>query len=270
MVQAYQEADVKGLGKILRAEVPFDQALEALKAKGVRVITSRDLAYARANNSTSSLSGNGSYTREGCVYGKSQAPLVVMSSPLLNQELAVQATEANRKGNYFQLQDKKRFEGYLRQAEKDAKVDPEKRKVLTLPSRTNFTISPTQNWDTARAIFKDQAEEYFNYLGKNGINQITFYTVNPSTVDNSENPLSTQMWLCRLDCGRSGLSGNGRDLDGDFRVRGVSSETSEAGRVQGKVITPSLRQILGFSRQYVPSAVKREFETGIAKLYRKQ
>lgn len=232
MIQTYQEADIKGLGKILRAGAPFDESLEDLKAKGVKVITSRDLAYARINNSTSSLSGNGSYTREGCIYGKNQAPLVIMNSPLLNQKLAVQATEANRQGNYFQLQDKKRFEGYLRQADKDSKVEPEKRKVLTLPSRTNFTISPTQNWDIARAVFKDQAEAYFNYLGRNKIDSITFYTVNPSTVDNSENPIATQSWLYGLGgVDGSGMVGNGRDLDIGDRVRGVLSETSEASRV---------------------------------------
>ncbi len=223
MRQTHQETDIEGLGKILRVNTPFDMALEALKRKGAKVITSRDFAYARRCTYINSLK-DGGCTREGVIYGKNQAPLVVMNSPLLNQKLAVRATQANREGEYFQLKDKKRFESYLRQADADAKKEPEKRKVLTLPSRTSFTISPIENWDIARGIFKDQAEPYFNYLGKHRINQITFYTVDSLDVDNSENPIATQMWLHRFEF--SVLGGDYKDLDRANRVvRGIKVDT---------------------------------------------
>ena len=48
MVYARKESDVKDLGRVVYCDnAPFDVALDAVKAKGGRIITARDLAYAR-------------------------------------------------------------------------------------------------------------------------------------------------------------------------------------------------------------------------------
>jgi hypothetical protein len=224
---ANTEAKIKGLGEILRENAPFDEALKKIGKNNV--ISARDLAYAIiSEGSKSSLSTDGSYTKHADLYAKNQSPLVIMDSPLLNYDLAKQATDENRSNRYFELKDKKLCEKYLRQSEKDKKAEPEKRNVLILPSRKNFTISPGENWDVARGIFKDQAESYFKFLGKNGIDSITFYTISPETVDNSKNPILTELWLYRLgDSDRSDLDGYGRDLDYSGRVRGVRKSSAE-------------------------------------------
>ncbi len=219
--------NVKGLGNVHTFEKPFDEALVSLRKN--KLISSRDLAYARRiTGEDSNLSQNGSYTREAPLYSK-DVSLLVLDSPLQNIKLAKKAVQANREGNYFQLEDKELFKKYLNQAEKDLNKEPEKRKVLILPSDENFDISRTENFDFARELFKDQAELYLKFLeeSKYEINSIRFYSVSKETVNKSENPIITEMWLCRLvSINWSDLNGYYRILYVNYRVRGVASSRS--------------------------------------------
>jgi hypothetical protein len=49
------EATVESLGNIYRVEAPFDEALEALTAQNARIISARDLAYARISQGEDSF-----------------------------------------------------------------------------------------------------------------------------------------------------------------------------------------------------------------------
>jgi len=217
---------VKGLGNVHTFEKPFDEALFLLNQNKAKLMSSRDLAYGRRiTGQDSNLSQNSSYTRESPTYSK-DVGLLVLNSPLQNIELAKQAVQANKAGNYFQLKNDELFKRYLNQAEEDLKKVPEKRKVLILPSDGVFDISRTQNFDFARGLFKDQAELYLRFLedSKYKINSIKFYPVSKDIVNQLEKPILTEMWLCRLGVDvRSDLNGCDRSLSRIDRVHGVES-----------------------------------------------
>ena len=178
--------------------------------------------------------------------------MLVLDSPLQNIELAKQAVQANKSGNYFQSEDNELFKKYLNQAEKDLKKAPEKRKVLILPSDENFDISRTQNFDFARGLFKDQAELYLKFLedSEYKLNSIRFYPVSEETRNKSENPIITELWLCGLACdGWSVLSGYYWDLSGSNRVRGADLRSREATEPSQKIAkTYSQRELERYSR----------------------
>ena len=224
MAKAVLEAEVEGVGKILGVDAPFDEALASLKTEGVKYpISARDLAYSRIQKGKrSSLSTNGSYTKEGFLYAKDSPVLVSLASPLLNLGLAREATQANRNGSYFSTQDIQIYDKAMTQAEKDKNKSPEKRKVLILPSRNNFSISATENFDVLQGLLKDQAEKYLEFNGQD----IPVYLVDKNTVDSQKGTLLTQLWFRDLDSG-SVLIGNGRNLDYSDRVRGVRVSGAE-------------------------------------------
>ena len=108
---------IKGLGNIYTFEKPFDEALVLLKQKNAKLISSRDFAYGRRiAGQDSNLSQYGSYTRESPIYSK-DVSLLVLDSPLQNIELAKQAVQANKSGNYFQSEDNELFKKDLNQGE---------------------------------------------------------------------------------------------------------------------------------------------------------
>lgn len=229
---------IKGIGNIYTFEESFDDALILLEQNNAGLMSSRDLAYGRMQTGQdSNLSQYGSYTRESPIYSK-DVSLLVFDSPLQNTKLAKQAVQANRQGNYFRLENKELFKKYLNQAEKDLKKTPEKRKVLILPSDKEFDISRTQNFDFARGLFKEQAELYLKFLEESRykLNSIKFYPVLKKTINESENPIITELWLYRLvGDDRSDLYGNGRNLDNYYRVRGVELRSREATEPSQKI-----------------------------------
>ena len=241
LVKPELEAKVEGLGEIYRLNIPFDQALESLKEFGIKTPTSaRELAYSRIKEGRmSSLSSNGSYTREGFLYLKDEPILLALNSPLLDLELARQAVEANKKGNYF-LSDSKIYIEQKEIAENDKSKKPEQRSVLILPKRENYNIPITAfNEDELTLfLFKDKAEDYGMFLRENKINEIPVLLVDKNYVDSQEQSVLTQLWLRGLD-GRSGLDGYDRGLDYSGRVRGVFEKAGEAGRTREK---PTLKQ----------------------------
>jgi len=231
LIKPTLEAEVEGLGEIYRIDRPFNKALESLREQKTKVISSRELAYARIKEGgDSSLCNSGSYTREGFLYLKNEPVLVALNSPLLDLQLAEQAVEANRKGNYLST-DKKVYEQYKEQAEQDKNKILQERKVLIFPKRENYEI-PTNEFNENELtlfLFKDQAENYGNFLKENEINEMPVWLLDKNYVNSKEGSILTQLWLLDLD-GRSGVEGNWGFFC-DSRVRGMFEKPSEAGRV---------------------------------------
>ncbi len=212
-----------------------------------------ELAYTRIQTGKqSSLCNNGSYISAGFSYLKEELPLFSFNSPLLNQELAEKAVKANRNGNYFTTLDKILYIKQREIAEMDKTKDPEKRRVLILPERKNFVISPTENQKILYAIFnsrnnkipvEDLAGKYLKFLNQDNI---LVNLIDPKTVDSLEGTVLTQAWLYGLG-GRSGLGGGSRSLKYGSRVRGVQKETAEG----------SLQNIKNIKLPYSPKEIKK-------------
>jgi len=209
------ESKVKSIGIICKVDKPFDEALETITHAGAKVITARDLAYARIQEGRdSSLCSNGSYVKEGLVYVPDKT-LFIRNSPLLNPELAGKAVQSHRNGSEFYI-DEKLIKKYEEQAENDKNKIPSKKRVLSLSKRGNFSI-PTDRFNEDELtlwLFKDQAEAYGDFLRENNLSEMPVYLS-----DNSKKNFANQLWLGSLG-GGSELDG-GRLLDCGSRVRGV-------------------------------------------------
>ena len=218
MAPTYIEAQVEGLGNILRVDAPFDEALIALQDKGVRHPTSTyELVDSRLQFPKShSLNDNGSYNKEGFLYAKSQPGLLVLNSPLLDIKLARVATQFNREGRYFSTENTELYGQYNKIAKDDENKAPEEREVLELPSRRPFPISSRENEDIFRALFKNKGQQYLEFIR---LDKIMVYPVASDTIDSQSGTLLTQLWLRGL--GSSFVVGDSGSLGYDL-VRGVS------------------------------------------------
>lgn len=234
--QLHVVADVKGLGKVVEVASDFYTELNQLRDGGATLISPRKEAYARLQTRGKKDIGKsyGTRTSAGFEYARGQLPIFRIKSRLTNPGLAKLAVEANRAGNYFHTESTKEYEESLKQAETDKSKEPEKRSVIVLPSRQNFTMSDKENWDVYKAVLKDQAKSYF---GLNG--PITVYPVAKDTVDAQSGTILTELWFRDLD-GRSDFGGH-RGLHDDDGARGVLRKSAE-GTVQ-KVLPYTPRQI---------------------------
>lgn len=216
---------VEGLGEVKQSDGDFFTNLRELEGK---IISPRDEAYARLRTKDTTQIGRhmgrvyGTWTTAGFEYAKSQPPILRLSSKLLNEELAKQAVQANRAGKYFSTETTKEYYESAQIAEKEAKtgIEPEKRSVILLPSRRQFTLSDTQNWEILQAILKDQAKPYFELNGP-----IIVYPVSPENIYLQDGTLLTQLCFFWLRY-KSSFSG-GRGLDNDSRAHRVFDKTSE-------------------------------------------
>ena len=232
-------ANIKDLGIILEACNEFDKGLNLLKSNEARLISPRDEAYARLQTKGKENLGKeyGTWTTAGFEYIKGELPILRLNSRLLNPNLAKQAVEANRNGNYFSTDSTKEYELSLKQAQKDKNKDPMDRSVIILPSRNNFRISCKENKEISEAILKDQAEPYFEL--NNG--PITVYPVSSETVDKQNGTILTQLWFGNLVSG-SAFDGY-RFLVISNRVRGVRLE-HETQKISEGYTTKQISKIL--------------------------
>ena len=227
------EASVKNLGEIYRLNVSFDQALKSLRNFGIKnPISIRDLAYARIQKGRcNSLSRYGSYTGAGFLHLKNEAYLLALNSPLLDLELASQAVEVNRAGKYFST-GKDFYDKYKEIAEIEKNKEPENRSVLILSERKNYEI-PTNRFnenELTKFLFKDQAENYGNFLSEDKtkrIDKMPVWLVNEGDVDIREETVLTQLWSHNFN-GSFSLDGYYRDFSSTEMIRGVIEKTSEA------------------------------------------
>jgi len=241
------EAEVRGLGEIYSVKGSFNEALESLREFGINAPTSvRELAYARINSEELSLRFFGSYTSGGFLYLKNEPVLVALESPLLDLELAKQAVEANKKGNYFTTNISV-YKKYRGQAEQDKNKSPQERNVLILPNTKTFSISTNSfnENELALFLFKNQTENYGNLLRKNKISEIPIWLVDKSYVDSKEESVLTLLWFSNFDGGSDlGVSG---DLYCYGRVRGMFEKTLEEGRVLEKEYEEKVEKIESYT-----------------------
>jgi hypothetical protein len=221
MTKARIEAKIKGLGKIYRADAPFDEALKALKRKRAKIISSRDLAYARMHEGgSSSLCLNGSYVREGDIsIPKQKGEILIKNSLILKSP--EQATQARGEGKEFFI-DKKQAMKYLEKAK-----NSEDNSTILI---TDFTSIPTNTFGNDKLtawLFEDQAKEYGLFLKENKIDEMSLYFDDQDYVDSQEESYANQLWLCFLDSG-SDLNGKYRLFNYYYPVRGVLKGTGKA------------------------------------------
>ncbi len=255
------EASIKGLGSVFYAEKPYDEALAMLKP--AKPITLRDLAYARIKEGyNSSLSGKGSYVKQGIIYIKKENPLFVFDSPIISS--AVEATENHRKGEEFTNFDVKK---YLEIAEEDKKKHPSKRRVLISATTKSYSI-PTNRFnedEIALLAFKDISQEYGDFLRNSRfkINEMRVCFVNNEYVNEQTKPFERQLWLGGLGSD-SRLSGYGRSLDYDSGARGVRRESGEAS-AQKISESYTLKQITQALKQLKLSGLEKQILNALKK-----
>ena len=237
MAKPIVEATAKQ-GRILRVDVPFDEAVTVLRQVGCRYpISVKDLALARMEKGKShSLSQNGSYIREGVLYFQDAQPILALNSPLLDLGLAKQAVQANREGRYFSTQDGKMYEKFAKLAEQGKNQEPEKRKAFYLPkANCTLTKEDADFNNILRSLFKGE-KAVDNYLEFNG-QGIPLYVVDPSTVKAQKGTLLTQLWFGDLGY-RSVLNGD-RDLYCGSGVRGVPDSAEGTAAKNSEVYSPA-------------------------------
>ncbi len=169
MVELISITKVYGLGKVFELNGNFYETLRQFNEYGARLISPRDDAYARlqtrGKENIGLEAGTGTRTSAGFEYITGRPVLLTLESKLMNLELAKEATERSRLGDYFYTDSTKEYEESFEQAEKDKSKPPIERSVIILPEKRQFRISKRVNWEIYQAIFKDQAEPYFELNG---------------------------------------------------------------------------------------------------------
>ena len=187
----------------------------------------------------------GANTKAGLDYAKNNPVLLLReNSELLNLENAERAVQLYRKDKEYSIT-QGIYNSHLSKAEKESKKAPEKRSILILPGRDNFSITSQSHFDVLRFLAESpkEAEKYLERLSEKGIKEIKVILRNKNYVDNQDSPFTDQLWLHRLD-DRSYLSGSNRYLDGSndgvIGVRQVSGEasTQKISRKESELYTP--------------------------------
>ena len=190
----------------------------------------------------------GANTKAGLDYAKNNPVLLLReNSELLNLENAERAVQLYRKDKEYSIT-QGIYNSHLSKAEKESKKAPEKRSILILPGRDNFSITSQSHFDVLRFLAESpkEAEKYLERLSEKGIKEIKVILRNKNYVDNQDSPFTDQLWLRRLDdrSDLGGLRGLGNSYGGVIGVRQVSGEasTQKISRKESELYTP--KQIL--------------------------
>lgn len=246
-----QDAKYKAGNKIIESAYvakPFDEAKAELEASGYEIISLEDnakLRIAKGANREVSLSGN--YTKEGFLYVPKKGIFLVRNSPIMAN--AKEATDCHRNGKEFYLTQEQVEKALADSIEVSGKSIPTNR--FGDEELTNYAFGKT-------------AKAYGEFLKQAGINEMPVWLANIT-----DKAFAKQAWLCRL----GGSYGSGLDGYGGLycrgAVRGVRLASTE-GAKPAKISTPNLKKILKYSRQFVPSVAKKDFEKGLEAIFRKQ
>lgn len=189
---------------------------------------------------------------------------------------AEQAVQANRNGKYFQLTPEIKMQGkpasllLLEIAEEDAVKPVHKRRVLDSKHKQTFSVPADKLGEVEEAVFLARGEKLAQRYGQWIYDElkllditnptITFYLASQKDID-----FSAGFWLCSVGRGyRSNFDGDNRYLYyDDGRLFGV--EKSAKGTSQ-KIKQPSLKEIIRYSRRFVPEVARDEFEKGLKAL----
>ena len=199
--------DVKGKLESVYVEVPFDKAKKVFESQGYRIISLSENAYLRMREGKDAfISQNGNSIREAFIYLPSKEIYLTKNSPIM--ENAEEATECNRKGKEFYINEKQ-----IEQLKKDVN----NKLAVKFPETENYEI-PTDRFGNDAITdfaFGKIAKDYGKFLNDAGINKMPIWLA-----DFKDKPFARKLWFRNLSA-RSGLDsdwGIGYDYYG---ARGV-------------------------------------------------
>ena len=238
---------------------PFDEAKAHLEKYGYELITPEQFAQARiAQGASNSVSVNGAYTSMGDVMIPKKGRFLTKLS--LVMERPVEATEAHRNGNEFYV------------SNEDVERVLASGNVFVPYNQSGIPFNKFAEDPITSFVFGKTAEKYGLFLKEalkeTGIIAMPLRLEDKGYIDSKENPFANQAWLRRLvgDC-RSVLNGNGRVLHCNYAVRGVRHVEPRSGETVSRIHTPNLREILRYSRRFVPEVARKEFEKGLGDFF---
>ena len=245
--------DVKS-GKVRSGYVerPFDEAKVELEKEGYKIISLEQFAKLRIKEGKDSHVANyGAYTKEGFLYLPNKEIRFTPNSPIMAN--AKEATQCHRSGKEFYLTDKQ-----VEEAVADS---------IVVKVKSGNTI-PTNRFgedELTAYTFGKTAKAYGEFLREAGITAMPVYLANIT-----DKPFARQAWLHRLGSDyRSGLYGNGGCLSYVNAVRGVRMASTE-GAKPAKIYVPNLKEVLKYSRQFVPEVARKDFEKGLEAIFKRQ
>lgn len=262
--------NVKGLGIIATSDGDLYENVEDLKG---RIITVRNEACARIKTAGKENIGKTEGTRVSIlgIYLKEELP-VWQRKLIFPKNLAKLLVNANSKNKYYSTGSTKEYEQARKNADAEEKggVAPEERSAIVLPSKEVFEMSLSKNRNQLDFILQDLAEQYLQLNG----HPIKFYPIDAGIVDGTQPDLLTKpygtiqnyMWFGGLD-GRSELLGCDGVAYYDDWARGVFKKSAEG--TSPKISRPSFKEIVTYSRKFVPDAVRKEFERGLSEILEK-
>jgi hypothetical protein len=215
------EATIKSIGRVEYQEKPFDEAYQNIVKRSGKLITARDLAYARIEKGKNNhLSTNGSYVREGSLFvPKSNHKRYWLRDSLVLQN-AAEAASQHRKNEEFFLKDDFQAEKFLKNLSSGD--------YLILDDLSPIAAGNFANDTRAKWLFKDVAEKYGAFLQNAGVNKIDIFMNNDNNyIDSKDKCFVNQLWVHGVG-DDSDVSGDGGLYVSDT-VRGVFSIKGAAG-----------------------------------------
>ena len=181
-------------------DAPFDEGKEALEQKDYSIISlEENAALRRQQGKESPVSKNGNWVREGVIYVQNKGTFLTKSSPIMANPK--EATACNRKGQWYYLTDKQ--------------VEESLEGSIMFPKERELPTDRLGEIELTSYAFGNEAKDYGLFLKDAGIKELSILLANIE-----ETPFAVQLWFRGLG-DRSELDGNGRGLDGNYRVRGV-------------------------------------------------
>jgi len=258
----------------------FVQCLEEIKNAGQEVATASEGIIARIKQGA-----NSNYRGKGCWHPEGTARIGGTNYWCLQQfapttHYPQETLEANKNKKYLPLTNdiklgKKPASQLIREiAERDAELPISKRRVLIPENQQTFLVPSCDLGKIDIAIFlarnQELAEKYGYFLDRIcGIKEIRFYQF-----EDCYDYVAAGFWLRWLVRGDVSGFGGGRGFDySDGSLFGVAKRgaLSQKKIVEGdskKIFAPTLKQVLKYSKPFVPEVAKEDFEKGLASLFK--
>lgn len=270
MVEAKYIETIKRLGKVYVSEASFDKQLGALREIGIKYpISVRDASYARlyGENEISKL-----YTRtcHAPICAKDSPTIIARISPLIsNSEMASKAVEAHRNNQYPVFDNNFSIYGkWEKIAKKDKNKKPENMSAIILDDRNDYRIDKDSR--EARFFWKDTREDYF----KNKVSEssVLIWQISVNSIDSAKGTIINYIGFNWSE-NESYLNFGDWNLNDDYGTLGVLCASAEGARPsknskETKIRTPSLTEILKYSKPFVPAIAREEFEKGLRAKYK--
>lgn len=238
---------------------PFDQAKTELETKGYAIITPEQFAQLRiAKGAEHIVSTNGAYTSMGNIMIPKKGRFLTKKSLVMAKP--TDATQAHRAGKEFYV------------STKDAENALASGNIAIPYNLSEIPTSEFGQEPITSFVFGKTAKAYGEFLKEAGINAMPLWFNDEKYINSQERHFANQLWLHRLvgDV-RSGLSGSGRFLSYFGAVCGVRNvEPLASGETASRISVPTYKQIVKYSKQFVPEVARKDFEKGLEALFTKQ